>query len=292
MNGFKKNRLHEIFTVSKIVTILYQKFPRDFVFPGESHDFWEFICAEKGEILISTDSTEYLLKAGELAFHKPDEFHSVRATGHSPSTAIVVSFECRSTGMQFFENKILFIDEQELLILNRILKEGESAFEKLSTKPPYMGMRRKRNVTPGAEQIIKLYLELFLIHIYRRKAVIMRSERYTLSPGQMIDKKLTEDILAYLGRNMHTGVTLGEISHQLGVSTSKIKKAFKSQTGKSVIEYFNDLRITESKRLIREKELNFTQIAEKLGFRTIHYFSRMFRLKTGMTPTGYLRTLE
>jgi len=274
MNGFKKNRLHEIFTVSKIVTILYQKFPRDFVFPGESHDFWEFICAEKGEILISTDSTEYLLKAGELAFHKPDEFHSVRAMGHSPSTAIVVSFECRSTGMQFFENKILFIDEQELLILNRILKEGESAFEKLSTKPPYMGMRRKRNVTPGAEQIIKLYLELFL------------------RPGQMIDKKLTEDILAYLGRNMHTGVTLGEISHQLGVSTSKIKKAFKSQTGKSVIEYFNDLRITESKRLIREKELNFTQIAEKLGFRTIHYFSRMFRLKTGMTPTGYLRTLE
>jgi len=287
MNDFKKNKLRELFVVPRIITVLYQEFSRDFIFPGESHDFWEFIYVEKGEILITADSLEYLLKTGEIAFHKPNEFHSIKATGHSDSTAVVVAFECKSSGMQFFENKILFTDENEKYLLSQILKEGNAAFEKLNPKPPIMGMRRKTSAPQGTEQALKSYLELFLIHIFRRKDRITRKERYTLSPAQIFDKKLAEDIKSYLGENIDRNITLGELSRHLNVSISKIKRSFKEQTRKSVIECFWDMKTEEAKRLISHGEHSFTSISEMIGCNSIHYFSRMFKKRTGMTPTMY-----
>ena len=44
--------------------------------------------------------------------------------------------------------------------------------------------------------------------------------------------------------------------------------------------------------LIRENKLNFSQIAEKLGYGSIHYFSRQFKNITGMTPTEYQESVN
>ena len=48
-----------------------------------------------------------------------------------------------------------------------------------------------------------------------------------------------------------------------------------------------EFTLEKAKELIRENDKNFTQISEELGFSTVHYFSRLFKKKTGMTPTEY-----
>ena len=45
--------------------------------------------------------------------------------------------------------------------------------------------------------------------------------------------------------------------------------------------------VKKAKEYIRENEKNFTQISDELGFTSIHYFSRLFKKKTGMTLTEY-----
>lgn len=288
---FKKTRLRELFSIDKIITILHQHFTPDFIFPGEKHDFWEFIYVEKGEIIISAENSEYLLKAGELAFHKPDEFHTVRATGDLLSSAIVISFESKSQSMQFFEKKILLLDENEKEILFQLLKESATAFLRISKNPPDTGMRRKKSVPPGTEQIIKVNLELLLLHIYRRRDTIQRKDRYTISPNQAYDEKLAKDIQAFLESNYFKDIRLDELSRQVGVSVSKAKKVFKSYSGGSIIEYLIDIRIKHAKAMIDKGDLNFSQISEMTGFKTIHYFSRVFKKKTKMTPSAY-KTLK
>ena len=288
---FKKTRLRELFSIDKIITILHQHFTPDFIFPGEKHDFWEFIYVEKGEIIISAENSEYLLKAGELAFHKPDEFHTVRATGDLLSSAIVISFESKSQSMQFFEKKILLLDENEKEILFQLLKESATAFLRISRNPPDTGMRRKKSVPPGTEQIIKVNLELLLLHIYRRRDTIQRKDRYTISPNQAYDEKLAKDIQAFLESNYFKDIRLDELSRQVGVSVSKAKKVFKSYSGGSIIEYLIDIRIKHAKAMIDKGDLNFSQISEMTGFKTIHYFSRVFKKKTKMTPSAY-KTLK
>ena len=57
------------------------------------------------------------------------------------------------------------------------------------------------------------------------------------------------------------------------------------------MDYFIDIKIMEAKRLIRLGELNFTQIAEKLGYTSIHHFSRSFKGKTRMSPGAYEKSI-
>ena len=74
--------------VENIITIFYMEFSKDFVFDGERHDFWEMVYIDRGEIVCTADQRQFVLKGGELTFHKPNEFHAIRSNG----TVTVVSF--------------------------------------------------------------------------------------------------------------------------------------------------------------------------------------------------------
>ena len=58
------------------------------------------------------------------------------------------------------------------------------------------------------------------------------------------------------------------------------------------MQYCQRLKIDAAKRLIRQKRMNFTEIAESLGYSSIHYFSRHFKKQTGMTPTQYADSVK
>ena len=60
----------------------------------------------------------------------------------------------------------------------------------------------------------------------------------------------------------------------------------------SVIAYCNQRKIERAKQLIREERMNISQIAESLGFSSIHYFSRMFKKIEGMAPAEYGRSIK
>ena len=52
------------------------------------------------------------------------------------------------------------------------------------------------------------------------------------------------------------------------------------------------MKITVAKQLIRENQMNFTQISDFLGYSSIHYFSRQFKKIAGMTPTEYVTSIK
>ena len=79
--AFKSLELKEEIQIDKIVTIHYFEYMSDYSFTGESHDFWEFLCVDKGEVDIVAGDKPYTLQKGEIIFHKPNEFHSVQANG-------------------------------------------------------------------------------------------------------------------------------------------------------------------------------------------------------------------
>ena len=52
------------------------------------------------------------------------------------------------------------------------------------------------------------------------------------------------------------------------------------------------MKIDSAKHMMRNKNLNFTQISEKLGYSSIHYFSRQFKKITNMTPSEYVSSIK
>ena len=74
------------------------------------------------------------------------------------------------------------------------------------------------------------------------------------------------------------------VSREVGVSASHLTALFHRQMNISPGEYIRRVKLEESKRLIREGTMNFSQIAAQLNYSTIHHFSRQFKDKFGMSP--------
>lgn len=111
--AYQSIQLDQELFVSDIYTIHYYEYRNDFHFDGERHDFWEFQCVDKGVAEVITDNGTYTLTRSQVIFHRPNEFHTLKANGRTAPNIIVISFACNSPCMKFFENKILEFSDTE-----------------------------------------------------------------------------------------------------------------------------------------------------------------------------------
>ena len=100
-----------------------------YIFPGESHDFWEFVYVDSGTVHITASKKKYILKKGDFIFHKPNEFHAISADKKTPANVFVVSFVSTSTNMAYFKNKISTLNENLRPYIEILLKEGKKTFD-------------------------------------------------------------------------------------------------------------------------------------------------------------------
>ena len=105
MADYQPVALQTVFDVTAVVNLSYYRLPHDYAFSGEQHPFWEFLYVDRGSVVVMAGADRYQLHAGELAFHRPDEFHSFRAMGEA--NIFVVSFCCASPAMHRLEEKVL-----------------------------------------------------------------------------------------------------------------------------------------------------------------------------------------
>lgn len=274
--------------VSKIVTVLYLENSSSFVFGGESHDFWEFNYIDKGVMAITVEGKEHLLQSGELVFFQPNEFHSLDARGLSAPNHTVVSFVSNSKAMKYFKNKIIALNSSEKKLLSILLREGLAAYTPIDKQPPITGMKEKEDAPIGAVQMTFNLLEEFLITLLRRSDSGISIGTKPVSP--MYYESLPErmkEIAKYMEQNLRRRLSVNQIAKHFSLSESGLKKMFSTDVGCGVTDFFNNMKLEKAKEYIRENGKNFSQIADELGFSSIHYFSRLFKKKTGMTLTEY-----
>lgn len=290
--------LRDSISIKKIYSIHYFEYMSDFSFPGESHNFWEFISVDKGEVEVTAGTESFVLKKGDITFHHPNQFHAVNATGDIAPNLIVISFECHSDAMRFFKNRILKIDETERNLLAEIIIEARRCFDCRLDNPYLENMPQKEPDVFGSEQMIRLSLEHFLIHIIRRYSnpVVLNKNATHLNIPKVSKCKSDVDIynrvLDYLEANINTRLTIEQICKDNLIGRSQLQKIFQTQSGLGIIEHFSLMKINAAKQLIRTERMNFTQISEHLGYNSIHYFSRQFKKLTGMTPSEYASSIK
>lgn len=99
-------------------------------------------------------------------------------------------------------------------------------------------------------------------------------------------------VTSFMGQNFQEkGLSLGRVSEQTGVSTSKITTLLKRFRGESYNQFLNVLRLEEAKRLLRETDRNVSEISALVGYGYVNSFNRVFKEAEGRTPLEY-RALE
>ena len=106
------------------------------------------------------------------------------------------------------------------------------------------------------------------------------------------DAEVFGRIVDYLESHLTTHITIDLICKDNLIGRSQLQKIFKEHCNLGIIEYFSILKINAAKELTRTNRMNFTQIAEHLGYASIHYFSRQFKKVVGMTPSEYASSIK
>lgn len=277
--------------IKGLYTYSYREHGSDFRTPGEKHDFWELVYVDSGEIYAGSGNDRYILSQGNVIFHKPMEFHSVAAVNGKPHNILVATFETSSPSMDFFIKKIFTLNLKQKKLLAAFLEECKAMFGSgmYCTEQTYAELK---DVQQEPYQIAVAYLEIFLLELMRESNAVKRTSRENPVAKKNIDGTIVDSIKLYMQENLYCPLTLNEICAHFHMSKSYICQLFKNETGCSIIDYFIDLKIKEAKLLIREGELNFTQIAEKLGYTSLHHFTRIFKSRVKMSPSSYEKSIK
>lgn len=290
ISGYSPVTLLKTIHIESLVTVHYFEYARDFAFAGESHDFWEFLCVDKGEVEVTAGEKSAILRKGDIIFHQPGEFHALKAIRETAPNLAVISFVCHSPAMDFFRGRRLTIVESDRTLLAQIILEARHAFATPLNDPYLKKMERQEEPPLGAEQLIQLYLEELLLQMLRRcQSPVPSSER----PNQ-VEKSdaLYTSIINYLEAHLQERLTVEKICRDNLIGRSHLQKLFRTRHGCGVIDHFIQMKIGAAKQMIRERTMNYTQISDALGYTSIHYFSRQFKQITGMTPSEYASSIK
>ena len=286
--------IDESIAVSSLVTVYYLRLPNNYDGMREKLPFYQLIYVDRGEMEYTSGDASFTLRAGQAAITPPDVTRKGRMISDSRAFLGIVSFTSSkplpdeiTAGPAACDNVPTFsLSQRELELMRELLSDGPAMLEPIYGDDTYKGMRPRSDTSPAELAVLSAKLNLLLC--------MLRSD--TAADNQLPAKNTDGDIRLmgrikeYLTRRVCTEVTISDICREFNISSSRLKRIFRENESCGVIDYFISLKIDRAKSLISEGGMNFTQISERLGFSSLHYFSRVFRQRTGMTPSEYRRT--
>lgn len=277
---FKLQTFSTPLRVSRIANIHYFEFTRQYHTESDSHNFYELLHVDKGSLCVSSENFSGILTDNQLIIHKPNERHYLECNESGSPNVVIIGFECDAPELTHFSDTPVTLQPHHRSMLSRILTEGMAVYE-----PPYdiptTEMKKRENYPFGADQLIQIYLEAFLIALVRDYPGDSGSPAHPMGTGKI------SDIYDYISEHYTEKLTLHDLCFIFGTNKTSLCRNFKDEYGVTVLNHINDLRIRDAKALLREQKLSITQISEILGFTSIHYFCRLFKKETGMTPKEF-----
>ena len=274
-------RLENILNVTGIVNLHFFEFSKAFATDDEEHPFYELVFVNSGRLNISSEDYVGELTKNQMIIHRAGTHHSLTCRDDNAPTVIIIGFESSSGLIDSFSYAPTELSPHEVRKLAEIVKEGRNVF-----KPPYnvptYNMKKKKNQPLGSEQLLANLLEYFLIKLLREHGGDEQQEE-TDAPN------IISEVVRYLDDNFTERITIDELAFLFKTTRATLCKEFRLATGKTVVEFINEKKLDRAKKRILSTTDTFTAIAEELNFDSIHYFTRFFKKKTGLTPKEYRR---
>lgn len=290
MDGFSVTVLDKVFDIEGIITVHYFEFGKNYLFMGERHNFWEIVYIDKGEAFILADEEWYNLQSGMAVFHKPMQFHNIKANGTIAPNAAVITFVCNSPDMAFFDDLITELSSEEKNLIAKIVTAAKDAF--ITPLDDLFTKKLDKSGNAAAEQLIKLYLEELLLTIYMRRSKKTKKAVLSNATEEQEVGSVSYKAIQFMNDNMQNISHICDIANALALSESELKRTFKRETGVGVMTYFRNIKIHYAKQILRSESMNITEISDKLGYNSIHHFSREFKNSTGMSPREYAKSIK
>lgn len=272
--------------VTRIANVHYFEFTNQYHTLEDSHNFYEIVYVDKGSIKICSENYTGILLDSQLIIHYPDEHHALECNGIVAPNVIIIGFECSCEYLKPFSHAPLLLTPEQKKMLAEVVKEGMNVYEPPYDMPNLLDMKKRKEYSFGADQLLKLRLEMFLISLIRSNQSLSIPQIVEYADGN------AEEIHQYILEHYKEKISLDNICFLFGINKTSLCQNFKKEYGTTILNYINNLKLEEAKRLLRENHLSVTEISELLGFNSVHYFCRLFKKSLKQSPKEYTKTIR
>ena len=276
----------KVISVESLVTIEYLNIDNDFSYAPETHDFYEFVYVDNGEIACNIDDDFLILHRSDCDLIPPVSWHHYSAIKDKSAAIFILCFSSSSKALSLLHG-LSKPDREQIGIISSLLSETKSAFEFPFDKK----LKPLKNPLFGAQQIIEHDLEKLLIQLIRKRLNSNNAAIKIIMDSEKLDNIIVENILSFLKSNIYGNVTLDDISKTTFYSKAYINNIFKKIIGMPIKKYYVTLKIDEAKKLLKSN-MSVLSVSIALGFDNANYFTKTFKRVTGKTPSQYKRSIN
>ena len=258
--------------IGNIYTFFYQEKEQGFLFPGEAHPMLELTYVDQGSLHSVADGQDLLLEHGDMVIYGPNQWHMQYADIGVAPRYVTISFELESGDLNCLINKRFPTPQRAVTLLQQMLREQERT-------DPY-----------ASDMIISLLSQLLLTLL--REAGTPSAGKIRTANAIHSENEIIRRAQQYISSHIREKLSVPLVARQVDVSPSYLTALFHKNLQISPGEYIRRIKLQESKQMIREDNMNFTEIAAALQYSTVHHFSRQFKEKFGITPTEYAKSVR
>lgn len=258
--------------VDGIYTFFYQEKEQGFLFQGESHHMLELTYVDQGELHSVVDGKDTLMKQGDLVVYGRDQWHMQYADIGIAPCFVTISFDAEGHDLSALLNRLFHAPQSCATLLQNMLQE-------------------QKCMDSYSSDMIIAELKLMLLFLLR-EAEVPSGSRLQGSNTVHSENEVISRAQQYISEHIREKLSVPLVAKQVDVSPSYLTVLFHKSLRISPGEYIRRIKLQESKQMIRENNLNFTEIAAALQYSTVHHFSRQFKEKFGITPTEYAKSVR
>ena len=258
--------------VEGIHTFFYQEKEQGFLFSGEAHPILELTYVDQGALHSVVEGQDILLKQGDLVIYGPNQWHMQYAEIGVAPRFVTITFDISVGDLTPLLNRKFTAPQHTVTLLQQMLQEQEK-------------------MDAFSSNIILARLELLLLLLLREDKE-PRAGKLQTSNAVHSENEIIRQAQQYISSHIREKLSVPLVARQVDVSPSYLTALFHKNLQISPGEYIRRTKLQESKQMIRENNLNFTEIAAELQYSTVHHFSRQFKEKFGITPTEYAKSVR
>ena len=264
-------RLDRQARVEGIYTFFYQEREQGFIFSGEEHPMPELTYVDQGELHTVADGQDILLKQGEIAFKGPNQWHMDYADMGVAPRYVTITFDLEGVDITPLLNRKFAAPQSAVTLIQHMLREQE-------------------RMDAYSQDMILSYLSALVLTILRHADA--PEAKLKASNSVHSENEIIRRAQQYISGHIREKLSVPLVARMVDVSPSYLTALFHKNLQISPGEYIRRIKLQESKQMIREGNLNFTEIAAALQYSTVHHFSRQFKEKFGITPTEYAKSVR
>ena len=229
--------------------------------PEEHH--YIYVLEGGDSIRIGNDAFE--LAAGSIYLTAPGVSHSFCSSADRKLLTIELKFILTDPVLRERTKKLPPVVEDTSgglrQLLDRILEEAENP-----------GLYRK---------------ELMELRLRELLYLLLRVTNEEKAAGETSGEAAMRPVLRYIRDNLHRDITLEDLAEAAHLEKAYFSRKFKAVSGYTPMGYLRTTRLAKARELLQYSDMTVTQVAESLGFQSLHHFSKVFHRFVGCSPTAF-----